>query len=131
MDGEQTRYRIKFYDDRPGHYPVESYIKELAEAAATNKDARIRLKKITTYMAYLRRGGVGIGEPYVKSIKGADKLWELRPGGDRVFFFFWVNDTYVLLHHFQKKSNKTPVSEIEQAKREMEDYLTRKGEPKK
>ena len=34
---------------------------------------------------------------------------------------------YVLLHHFRKKSQKTPDREIERAKQERKDYLLRKG----
>jgi len=34
--------------------------------------------------------------------------------------------TYVLLHHFQKKSQKTPRREILKAKSEMKDYISRK-----
>ena len=33
--------------------------------------------------------------------------------------------TFVLLHHFQKKTQKTPAAEIEKAKRELEDYKRR------
>ena len=33
---------------------------------------------------------------------------------------------YVLLHHFRKKTEKTPKREIERAKAEMEDYILRK-----
>jgi len=32
------------------------------------------------------------------------------------------------LHHFTKKTNKTPPGEIEQAKRNLADYLERNGE---
>jgi phage-related protein len=32
----------------------------------------------------------------------------------------------VLLHHFVKKTRKTPKGEIERAKRELEDFLSRK-----
>ena len=43
-----------------------------------------------------------------------------------VFYFFYQNDTYVLLHQFRKKSQKTPKREIEKAKTERNDYLRRK-----
>lgn len=56
-----------------------------------------------------------------------DGIWELCPGNNRVFYFFYQNDTFVLLHQFRKKSQKTPKREIEKAKRERNDYLSRKG----
>lgn len=35
-------------------------------------------------------------------------------------------NNYILLHHFWKKSQKTPQLEIEKAKAERKDYLSRK-----
>ena len=55
-----------------------------------------------------------------------ENIWELRPGANRIFYFYCDNDTYVLLHHFRKKSNKTPRREIDKAKAERDDYLFRK-----
>jgi len=34
---------------------------------------------------------------------------------------------FILLHHFIKKTQKTPKAEIEQAKRNMRDFLERSG----
>ena len=38
----------------------------------------------------------------------------------------FYEDAFVLLHHFRKKSQKTPRREIERAKAERDDYLARK-----
>ncbi|MFA6848656.1 MAG: type II toxin-antitoxin system RelE/ParE family toxin [Lachnospiraceae bacterium] len=35
-------------------------------------------------------------------------------------------ETYVLLHHFRKKTRKTPHREIERAKAERDDWIKRK-----
>ena len=51
-----------------------------------------------------------------------------RPGNNRVFYFCWRGDRFVLLHQFRKKSQKTPRREIERAKAERDDWLARKGE---
>ena len=60
---------------------------------------------------------------------GSDKddIWELRPGNNRVLFFYHKDDTYVLLHHFRTKTQKTPPREIERAKSERDDWISRKG----
>ena len=42
------------------------------------------------------------------------------------FLLLFKDDTYVLLHHFRKKSQKTPQREIDRAISEMHDYLPRK-----
>lgn len=59
-----------------------------------------------------------------------DGIWELRPGNNRIFYFFFQENTFVLLHQFRKKSQKTPKHEIERAKRERDDYLFRKEKEK-
>ena len=40
------------------------------------------------------------------------EIWELRPGFNRVLYFYFENNTFVLLHMFRKKTQKTPKSEI-------------------
>lgn len=42
------------------------------------------------------------------------------------YIFISKNDTFVLLHQFRKKTQKTPKREIERAKTERDDYLARK-----
>jgi len=77
-------------------------------------------------MKILSEYGTRTGEPYVKHIEG--DIWELRPRNDRVFFFWWNGKQFILLHHFIKKSQKTPKREIEQAKNNMRDFIERSGE---
>jgi phage-related protein len=54
-------------------------------------------------------------------------IWELRPLRDRIFFAGIKGGKYVLLHHYFKKTQKTPRREIEKAKREWEDFKERSG----
>jgi phage-related protein len=44
-----------------------------------------------------------------------------------VLYFFHKDDTYVLLHQFRKKTQKTPRREIDKAKAERDDWIARKG----
>ena len=44
---------------------------------------------------------------------------------DRILFAGYVEESFVLLHYFVKKSQKTPRREIEQAKRELRDFIER------
>ena len=55
-----------------------------------------------------------------------DDIWELRPGNNRVLYFYFKDDTFVLLHQFRKKTQKTPKRELDRAKAERDDYLARK-----
>ena len=105
---------IYFYKDRNGNEPVKEYLAELA--AKKDKDSRIKLNKIRDYMKTLSVYGTQAGEPYIKHLDG--EIWELRPLRDRILFVAWVNGSYVLLHQFMKKTQKTPARETEKAKRE-------------
>lgn len=117
-------YKVITYKDRVGNDEVAEYIQELNNKMATNKDARIRYKKIMEYIGQLQTYGVIAGEPAMKRITNTD-LWELRPTSDRIFFAYWKDDIFVLLSHFVKKSRKTPPREIERAKRSLKDFLER------
>jgi phage-related protein len=102
---------------------VKEVLLELRNKAATSKDARIQYHQILTHIRALEAYGTRIGEPKVKHIDGS--LWELRPLAHRILFFYWRDNKFTLLHHFIKKTQKTPPKEIEQAKKYMKDYLER------
>ena len=119
-------FSIVFYKDRRGREPVKEYLEKLNASAEHNKEHRAKLKKIYEYLGVLSSTGTRAGMPYVKHI-GWD-IWELRPVSDRIFFFWWNGVAFVLLHHFTKKSQKTPRREIERAKHHMKDFLERSAE---
>ena len=114
-------HRINFYRDKHGNEPVAEYIAELAWKK--DKDSRIKLNKIRDYIKVLSEYGTQAGEPYIKHLDG--EIWELRPLRDRILFVGWANGSYVLLHQFMKKTQKTPAREIEKAKRELADLRER------
>lgn len=114
-------HEIYFYRDKNGKEPVLEYMAELAKKK--DKDSRIKLNKLNDYIEMLSRYGTQAGEQYIKHLDG--EIWELRPLRDRILFICWVNGSYVLLHQFMKKSQKTPAREIEKAKRELADLIER------
>ncbi|MDR1670004.1 MAG: type II toxin-antitoxin system RelE/ParE family toxin [Oscillospiraceae bacterium] len=116
-------YTIAFYRNRDGKEPITDYLRELRNKAQTNKDQRIRFKKIIEYFNILSQNGTRAGAQYVKHI--VEDIWELRPTNNRIFFFYWKDNTFLMLHHFVKKTQKTPSREIEQAKRNLKDFLER------
>jgi phage-related protein len=65
----------------------------------------------------------------VKHVEG--KIWELRRGSAgniyRILYFFFSGRRIVLLHGFQKKTEKTPQRETEIAKRRMNDFIDQVG----
>ncbi|MER2009235.1 MAG: type II toxin-antitoxin system RelE/ParE family toxin [Psychrobacillus sp.] len=116
------KYEIEFYEDKKGQSQIVDWIKELD--SNPTKENKSTLKKLYYQMERLEYDGTFIGEPLVKQIKG--KIWELRPIPNRVFFATLEDNQLILLHQFRKKSQKTPKREIEQAKRELADWLERK-----
>lgn len=115
-------HEVIFYQDSNGKQPVLEYIQELKNSKS--KDSRIKLNKIGDYIQALAvHGTEGLSETYVKHLDG--DIWELRPIRDRILFAAAINGRYVLLHHFMKKTQKTPRREIEKAKRELEDFIAR------
>ena len=117
-------YEIEFYETEDGKCPIWDFREALRLKAPTNKDARIQHKQASLYIELLQQNGTHMNAEITKHLD--DGIWELRPGNNRVFYFFYQNDTYVLLHQFRKKSQKTPKREIEKAKAERNDYLRRK-----
>ena len=103
-------YKIYFYKDRKGNYPVFDYIKKLK--TKNDKDSRIKSSKINDYI-----------QAYLKHLEG--EIWELRPLRDRILFAAWIDNSFVLLHTFMKKTQKTPKSEIEKAKKELSEIRQR------
>lgn len=114
-------YKIKFYRDRKGNRPVVDYLKSLRNSK--NEQDRKQADKINDYIQTLSVEGKAAGEPYVRHIK--DELWELRPSRDRILFVAWLDNSFLLLHQFTKKTQKTPQQEIDKAFREIADAKER------
>ena len=114
-------HTIYFYKDKNGNEPVLDYMRELA--CQKSKDSRIKLYKLNDYIELLSQHGTRAGEPYIKHLE--DEIWELRPLRDRILFVTWLDGSFVLLHHFVKKTQKTPRREIEKAKRELKNLKER------
>ena len=121
-------YTVEFYETRDGQCPVWEFLEDLRIKSASNKDARIQHKQASLYIELLQQNGTRLNDNITKHLE--DGIWELRPGNNRVFYFFYENNTFVLLHQFRKKSQKTPKREIEKAKSERIDYLSRKEHEK-
>ena len=78
-------------------------------------------------MEQLRVRNVQAKEPLVKHLE--DKLWELREESKtniyRIIYFFYTGRRIILLHGFQKKTQKTPTKELEIARTRYQDFIHR------
>ena len=115
-------YKIKYYLE-DGQSPVVNFIKE----QSSKEQAKI-LREIDL----LEEFGLSLGMPHIKKLKGYNDLWELRIKHSsnifRIFFLNYKNGILVLLHGFQKKSNKTPKREINKALNRIKIINKKRGE---
>ena len=119
------KWNIELYKDTSGNIPVFDFIKSLPAKHQA---------KVYREIDLLESFGINLSFPHTSKLEGDKykKLWELRikSGSDisRIFYFTYINNTFILLHGFVKKSNKTPIRELDKAISYMNDYLERSGE---
>jgi phage-related protein len=118
-------HNVILYEDGKGNKPIADWLKELRKQAETSKDAKINLNKTVAFIDVLKSKGTRVGEPVTKHLDG--EIWELRPLDNRILYAYYKDNIFILLHHFVKKTKKAPPREIEQAKRNLADYIERKG----
>ena len=117
-------FTVKFYEPKTGESDVWDFLEELRLKSPSNKDARVQYNQLLFYIDLLSKNGTFLPNNIAKHID--EDIWELRPGNNRVLYFYSDNDAFVLLHHFRKKTMKTPLREIQRAKAERDDYIARK-----
>lgn len=110
-------WSIVFYLDQRGKSPPLDFINSLP---------MMEQAKIRNALRLLTEFGTQLTMPHARHIEG--KLWELRPGSVRLFYFTYINQQFVILHGYIKKSNKAPTNEIELALKRMKEMNERKNE---
>lgn len=114
-------FQVEFYEKENGDIPVENFLNSL--------DTKMRTK-ILMILNVLQEKGTQLREPYSKHLE--DGIFEVRGkvGSDisRVLYFFYYNGKIILTNGFIKKTQKTPKTEIELAKKYRCEYLERFGE---
>lgn len=113
-------WTVEYYKDTEGNEPVAVFIDALPDKA---------IVKVFRVIKLLKEYGVLLKEPYTKQVKG--KIRELRikdsHGAIRILFFTYTGRRFILLHGFIKKTDKTPVGDIELAEKRMKDFMQRGG----
>jgi phage-related protein len=90
-----------FVDER-GRNPVREYLLGLPLKERA---------KVHAYIEELRRQGYNLRRPVADYI--GHGIYELRPGANRVFYFFFLRDNAVLVHAIRKKTDKLSQRDIE------------------
>ena len=118
MKEKMEKFIVEFYETENGNVPVEEFLKML--------DVKMRAK-LLGIIKILQEKGNRLREPYSKHLD--DGIFELRGkvGSDisRVLYFFYFNKKIILTNGFIKKTQKTPKTEIDKAKKYRSDYLER------
>jgi phage-related protein len=120
-----TKWNIILYEKSNRDCPVLTFIQSLPAKH------RAKLKR---EIDLLEEFGINLAYPHTKKVQGDQYkgLWELRVkfASDiaRVFYFLHLHDTFVLLHGFTKKSDDTPIRELERAKNYMIDFIQRRDD---
>lgn len=119
----KNKWEIELYEKSSIACPVLDFIQSLPPKHRAKIEREINL---------LEEFGINLTYPHTRKIEGENYkgLWELRIkfGNDisRVLYFLPIKNTFVLLHGFIKKSNKTPEKELKVAKNYMIDYIKRR-----
>jgi phage-related protein len=112
---------IWYYRTLSGRSPVEDFLRALPLK---------QLEKVGWVLDIVRQMDPVPGA-YLKKLSGSDGLWEIRAtfGGDafRLLCFFDEINVVVLLTAFAKKTEGTPLLEIQLAHQRRRDYLSRKA----
>ena len=111
-------WKIKYYETPTGSSPVFDFINTLAPKAQA---------KVANTFELLKEFGLAIGRSHTKKI-ARTPIWELRILGQdnlRIFYIVETGKTFLLLHGFAKKTQKTPKREIQTAIKRLEEYKSR------
>ena len=108
----------EFFETEDGRIPVKDFLDFL--------DPKLSAKMIGL-MEILEERGTSLREPYSKALE--EGIFELRAIQSsnicRALHFFYVESHIIVTHGFVKKTQKTPRSQIELAKKYRADYLKR------
>ena len=114
------KFEVDFYTLPNGNKPAKEFMLSQNEKMKA---------KLFSLVDILEENGVQLREPYSSPL--GDGIFELRAkvGSDisRVLYFFYYEGRIILTNGFVKKTQKTPKSEIQLAKKYRADFLERNG----
>ncbi len=115
----KTIWNINYYESPASNKPVEEFINALEEKTQN---------KVVRMLELLEEFGINIGFPHAKKLAGTP-LWELRILGSdnlRIFYILKESQSFLLVHAFKKKTEKTEKKEVEVALARLQEYQSRK-----
>ena len=114
-------FQVEFYETEDHKTPVSDFLDSL--------DAKMSAKMVGL-LEILEEKGNELRMPYSKHLE--DGIFELRcklgSNITRTLYFFYVGKKIIVTNGFEKKTQKTPPSEIDLAKKRRSDWINRYGE---
>lgn len=108
--------------------PFKEYFKDFKKTLG--KDVLMKIYQVFIYIMTVER----IPTKFLKNVEGVKDLYEIRVEHEsniyRIFCCFDEGNLVILFNAFQKKTQKTPQTEIERAKRIKEEYFVAKAQLK-
>jgi len=121
--GEQRKMNVQFYQKPRGDYPVKNYINKL-----DNNKLKLKIwEDLNTLKECGHQQLIKAGA--ATNLRGYPNLYELITDHQKIYsriFFSILEDTIWLWHGFTKKTNHTPLKDINKAlsyKKNQEDKL--------
>lgn len=114
----EKTWKILVYTTPFGNSPLKEFIDSLEIKAQA---------KIRNTINLLREFGIKLGSPHTRKLTGTE-LWEIRILGEdsiRILYTAIKGKTFLLLHGFKKKKDKTPIKEIKIAEERFAIYKSR------
>ena len=117
MNEVSLLHRVEYYNEN-GREPILEFLQSLSDKEQA---------KILREIDLLEEFGLALGMPHIRKMRGTQDLWELRVKHSsnqfRIFFFYFVDGQFVLLHGIRKKSDKTPMRDLRLAEARRQRYL--------
>jgi phage-related protein len=112
-----SQWKIEFYQSPSGNPVVYNWF--------LDQEAKVKARFVQIF-DLLQDKGTSVGMPYVRPILNT-KLYEIRVEQStniyRIFYFAYTERRFILLHGFQKKTQKTPKKEIKLAEKRRQEFL--------
>ena len=111
-------FKVEFYETSNGKCPFLDFLSTL--------DVKLRAK-VFRDLGLLQKNGNDLGMPFSKFLD--DGIFELRTklgtNNVRVLYFFIYGKTIIVTNGFKKKTQKTPIGEIQLAQKYRNEYVLR------
>jgi Fe-S-cluster containining protein len=111
------RFQVEFFFDETGALPAKEYLEDLSEQKV--------LVKLAAFVKLIADEGILYDEQKFRIVDRAEKIYEFKPLGHRLFNFFYAGGKIIITNGYAKKAQKLDRRELARAIRLKNDYIER------